>query len=198
MPARKISSVVRVGGGRGFVIEIPRRNLLFKMPERVIVTAAHCLPELPPAHRAAYLEERTYFKLVGPLGKKPTIAAECYFVDPVADVAVLGSPDDQELSEDADAFDELVEAATPLPIADLRPGCNVRLMALSGRWFECALDHRAQAISLVLNSAKIEAGMSGSPIIQDASAVGIVTLSGESQARLMRDLPARMLRHDAR
>jgi hypothetical protein len=35
--------------------------------------------------------------------------AECEFVDPVADITVLCSPDNQSLFDEADAYDALVE-----------------------------------------------------------------------------------------
>ena len=77
--------VVKVGAGRGFVME-PRGSF----GRRVIVTAAHCLPKLPPACTASYTEERTYRNLVGSFdGPKGNVCAECLFVDPVADIAVL-------------------------------------------------------------------------------------------------------------
>ena len=46
-------AVIAVGGGRGFVVKA--RNQYY----RPIITAAHCLPGLPPAHPAMNLEERT-------------------------------------------------------------------------------------------------------------------------------------------
>jgi hypothetical protein len=110
MSKPRIDAVVTVGDGRGFVAEIDG--------DRLIVTAAHCLPFLPPAHPWSYLDERTYRALVGPLGSKPTITAECLFADPVADVAVLGPPDSQELSEHTDAYEAFVEAVTPLAIGN--------------------------------------------------------------------------------
>jgi hypothetical protein len=71
--------------GQGFVIE--------NFGERVIVTAAHCLPGLPPADRDWFLVERTYENVLAPLGKEPKVWADCRFVvDPVADLAVLGRP----------------------------------------------------------------------------------------------------------
>src|SRR5437867_2361147 len=95
-------SVLKVGGGRGFVVNGDR--------DRLIITAAHCLPRFPPCHGLSYTEERTYAKLLGPLGrKKPTVWAECLFVDPVADIAVLGPPDGQELYDEWGAYERLVE-----------------------------------------------------------------------------------------
>ena len=74
---KRSRSILRVGGGRGFVIE--------KNGRRFVITAAHCLrapvsvrrdmaskgATLPPAHGASYSEERIYPRLLGPLGKKP-------------------------------------------------------------------------------------------------------------------------------
>jgi hypothetical protein len=51
-------AVITVGGGRGFVVE-------GDLEQRYIITAAHCLPWLPPSHGASYIEERTYQELLG-------------------------------------------------------------------------------------------------------------------------------------
>jgi hypothetical protein len=50
------SAVLTVGKGRGFVIK--------SRGEHVVVTAAHCLPRLPPCHGMSYTKERTYSKLL--------------------------------------------------------------------------------------------------------------------------------------
>jgi hypothetical protein len=54
--------------------------------------------------------------LLGPLGGEQEVWAECLFVDPIADIAVLGSPDDQVLCEQAQVYDALIDAAVPLPL----------------------------------------------------------------------------------
>jgi Trypsin-like peptidase domain len=202
-----LRSVLRVGDGRGFVIEPKDR-----WQKRLVVTAAHCLtapigvraestdwPQLPPAHGMSYTEERLYPRLLGPLGRKPKVAAECLFVDPVADLAVLCSPDSQELSEEADAYDALVEAAVPLAIGTLSftiprhslpdgtefPGqaeaeSEAWLLALNGHWFRCRVKS-IEGRSLHISDAAedIRGGMSGSPIVApDGRAIGIVCISG--------------------
>ena len=98
-----LHAVIAVGEGRGFIVEaIDRRD-------RSIITAAHCLPHMPPAHPWAYLEEKTYQGLIGPLGGERSVWAECLFVDPVGDLAVLIGPDNQELYEQAEQYEDLIE-----------------------------------------------------------------------------------------
>jgi hypothetical protein len=103
---RLASSIITVGDGRGFVIE--------HEANRLIITAAHCLPFFPPCHGMSYTEERTYPALLGPLGNKPTVLAECLFADPIADIAVLGSPDNQVLFDEASAYEALTESVRPI------------------------------------------------------------------------------------
>lgn len=78
-------SVIRVGDGRGFVVKGRRPY------ERLIITASHCLHCLPTGFGIGHVEERTYGKLLAGLGQKPAVAAECLFVDPVSDLAVLAA-----------------------------------------------------------------------------------------------------------
>jgi hypothetical protein len=54
-------------------------------------------------------------RILGPPGrKKLTVWAACLFANPIADIAVLGQPDDQELSEQAEAYNRLVGDMTVL------------------------------------------------------------------------------------
>jgi hypothetical protein len=148
------------------------------------------------------LEERTW-RLLGPLGAEPTVSAECLFVDPVADIAVLGSPDTQALFEEATAYDELVSVAKPLPIADApkqcreyvkllhdgkfggeffrdRPGRGVaRVLSLDGKWLDCAIERWGQGLSVENDKKVVVGGMSGSPILsRDGRAIGLVSTGG--------------------
>src|SRR5436190_6324417 len=101
-------TVVTVGEGRGFVVE--------HRGEHLVVTASHCLPWLPSGFGIAYSEERVYRNMLGPLDSAPTVACDCLFVNPVDDVAVLGVPDTQTFSAEADAYSALLENATPVRI----------------------------------------------------------------------------------
>jgi hypothetical protein len=108
-------AIIKVGDGRGFVVTQQRYA---GGVERIIITAAHCLPHVPPCHPARYIEEETYQHLLGPLEGECSVWARCLFVDPVADIAVLGSPDGQDLYDQANAYDRLVDDVTPFTVAD--------------------------------------------------------------------------------
>jgi hypothetical protein len=131
MPAA--SSVVQVGFGRGFVFEqktrTPGRDRLefakFKLVpflrERCIITAAHCLPHFPVPH-ACERQDRIYPDLLGVLDEKPSVWALLLFADPIADIAVLGCVDGQNLPEQAEAFEQFIEPLKAIPLAQAQTG----------------------------------------------------------------------------
>jgi hypothetical protein len=128
------TAIITVGdGGRGFVIAGEWRS-------KVVITSAHCLPKLPPAHGAAYLKEKTYGNLLGRLGETPTVWVECLFADPVSDIAVLGSPDNQVLGNEADAYQEFLEPIKPLAISGTKEKGRAWLCSLEGEWFSCTYE----------------------------------------------------------
>jgi len=170
------SAVLRVGDGRGFVVRYYTQN--------IIITAAHCLPHFPPCHLFSYLHERTY-KLLGPLKSKPAVWAECWFADPIADIAVLGQPDGQELSDEAEAYDQLVDNVEPFIVADAPAQVEsatpsegpARVLSLDGEWLDVRLQRRGNHL-LVQPEKLIVAGMSGSPIVSLADeAIGLLSTS---------------------
>jgi len=200
-------AVLKVGDGRGFVIE----HKLRLGTERLVITAAHCLPHFTPRNAFAYTEERTYETLLGPLGADATVWAECLFVDPIADIAILGEPDGQTLGDECEAYRELVDAAATLRIVEAPEDGPAMMLSLDKRWLPCRVWHYGGP--LWTSGAKAVSGMSGSPIItEDDHAIGIVCSTGlettdliQNQrfeqehpsegphARLMRFLPAWLL-----
>jgi hypothetical protein len=184
-----ISGVVRVGGGRGFVVRFRFKRWLpaFRQEagryvvrtELRIVTAAHCLPKLLPPHAWSHLEERTYKNLVGVLGKKRNVWAECLFADPIADIAVLGCPDNQELSDQADAYNALVESVKPLKLGEpeLEKGSGWPLsLDKPYRWLPTPTN--CPNVDCLL-TGQVEAGMSGSPVLNSkGQAVAVAAIGG--------------------
>jgi hypothetical protein len=187
-------AIVRVGGGRGFIVAHRRM--------RFVITAAHCLPvddngylKLRPALMATDWEENTYQKLLGQLGAELSVCCECLFVDPVADIAVLGGPDGQSLYEEARAYDIMVDGVKPLVIADVPRGdATAYLLSLDGELCKCTITRNRK--NLIVQEGKlIVAGMSGSPIIStDGKAIALVSASGSGMGvfnSVLRDnLPA--------
>ena len=184
------AAIITVGEGRGFLVGSARGSK--------VITAAHCLPHLPPAHPASHTSERTYKGLLGPLGGQPTVVAECIFVDPIADVAVLCWPDDQMLFAEFKAYERLVAERPTLKISSLMRDGPGWLLALDGHWESCTLDISSWfGSSLSIRDAKPEAtadGTSGSPIITgDGCAVGLVSCGEDMNPVLAGDLPGRLL-----
>jgi hypothetical protein len=164
--------VVQVRYGRGFVVG---RN-----DRRFVLTAAHCLPNLPPAHAMSYLEDRTYQNLLGPLGGEKTVWAECLFADPVADIAVLGAPDNQQLFEEAETFENLVKNCRPLPIGKAQSG-DGWMLSLDKRWARTRIAVCGPGNGS-LEIDPTEGVQSGSPILsRSGHAVDMIVVGSETQ-----------------
>lgn len=207
-------AVVTVGDGRGFVMEMPPASHMkgYTAMCRIVVTAAHCLPHLPPTMSFALSREKTYTGLLGPLGtSKPSIMAECLFVDPVADIAVLGEPDGQTSQAFYDAslaFEKFIQkrAALSLSTSNIVKPMTGWLLSLDGHWSKCTITASRsllpppRALWATEAIAGIFGGMSGSPILlDDGRVIGVFcTAIGESdkvptgggpQPRLTHHLP---------
>jgi hypothetical protein len=173
------NAVIRVGDGRGFIVQA---NF-----QRLVITAAHCLPHFPPCHGASYREERSYENLLGPVdAAAPNVWAECVFADPIADIAVLGSPDHQSLSSEAEAYEMLTEdrpiyrigAIPRLGAADRDSVSPARLLTLERRWIRCEV-RGFRGLWIEGAAEEIRGGMSGSPILdEEMRAIGVVCVSG--------------------
>jgi Trypsin-like peptidase domain len=164
-------AVIRVGDGRGFIVATD-------YDERLVITAGHCLPALPIFHGASYTEERTLSALLALIGAEPSVSAECLFADPIADLAILGSPDDQALFDEARAYDALIGDRAALAIQRPKlPEQRVRgwLFSLEGDWFACEVIITTRSLWIENAARPLVGGMSGSPIVgEDGSAIGVV------------------------
>ena len=136
---------------------------------------------------------RTYGPLLAVRGEEPRAWAVCRFVDPIADIAVLGSPDNPH----ADDYKALMGTATALSFGDaVRRPVNfwapARLLSLDDRWFSCTIRHFGGPLWITHAAERVLGGMSGSS--EAGTAIGVVcttTSPGEGgpNARLSDNLP---------
>jgi hypothetical protein len=97
------------------------------------------------------------------LGK--SVWAECPFVDPISDIAVLGRPDEM-FDDEAKAYDQLVEAESVTQLSVAPPDRDGWLLSLDGVWFRCViLPENCGRIRLASGEGKIVSEMSGSPVL---------------------------------
>lgn len=177
-------SVIRVGGGRGFVVE--HRTLFepgsgfHRVRRKVIVTASHRLPHAPKVLSAWDYKLATYERLLAPLGEGLSVWAECLFFDPVADVAVLGEPDSQVLGDEWDDYHALVADRRPFSLAAPSTG-NGYILAPNGTvWTPTPLRVFEWMLGRSLSSGPTIAGQSGSPILDGKGrAVALVSVGAE-------------------
>jgi hypothetical protein len=188
-------AIIRVGEGRGFAVA-------HEPWPHYVITAAHCLPELPPAHKGSSESDRTYPNLLAPLGESPSVWAQCVFVDPIADLAVLCEPDGQSLYEENEAYGRLMEDRPTLQVGTVDQSFSAWLLMLDGLWQRCDVEIGAsgRALSLIDPKGGNDPGTSGSPILNSKGlAIGVInigsTLNGEpdskqhGQSRLALELP---------
>ncbi len=200
-------AVVGVGYGRGFIIQYrveypPFQGKRCFATERSVITAAHCLPYFPPCHSGCLLFERTYKSLLGPLNAcRPEVWAECLFADPIGDIAVLSSPDRQELGQQAEAYDALTEKVPAFRVDMIPRSGRAWLLSLDGHWVPCTVTINYDKGLYVDATPNIEPGMSGSPILaDDGNAIGVLsvgakTVNADGVIKLLKSGPHAVLAH---
>ena len=158
-------AVLSVGSGCGFVVASKSGPL--------IVTAADCLPFFPPDGAESLLEERTFQNLIGPLGGRQAIWAECLFADRAADIAVLGPPDSQELEDKYEAHRNFVDECESLIVTNPMRRSWGHFLSSKVEWLPCELRHQNGPL-WILARDEVGVGLSGSPLLDpEGGAVGV-------------------------
>jgi hypothetical protein len=181
-------SILSVGDGRGFVVD-------GAFGQHFVITAAHCLPTVPPPHLGRDRDEYTFEKLLAPLGEKPSVSAECVFVDTIADIAVLSAPWESPYDPEFETpeFEKMTEALPAMTLAVLpdlsygkvtagqyseriREERRAWVLSLDGRWIECAATYDGRLFTITNGIEHVVDSISGSPIIAESgAAIGLVS-----------------------
>jgi hypothetical protein len=129
---------------------------------------------------------RRYKGLLGTLdGSKKDVCADCRFVDPVSDIAILGAPDGQQVDEDEyDGYFSLTDDAAFVRIAEpVSARSRGWVLSIAGQWVRSETNaiFGMEGVSLQIDLSK--AGMSGSPILDRyGRAIGLVSIGNMSDA----------------
>jgi hypothetical protein len=162
-------------GGQGVLV---RNNL--------ILTAAHCINFNYDGGMALgdYFIEEIETSDGGKLKVGP------YAVEPVSDIAVLGSLDDQEFTDEATKFEHFCEGKKPLSLCLKKFGWSVEVPIwvythkktwIRGKMINYSIKKNAHKISIKMDE-NIEGGTSGSPIINEkGELMGVVSNAGGSK-----------------
>jgi S1-C subfamily serine protease len=163
------------------VVELTRpngRGVL--LPGGFILTAAHCLEWTAEGHMALGDDHLEPIQTAGGQSLLLSVLA----VEPVADIAVLGPPDDQRLPEQALSFDRFAVETEPVPLhrREIRRNepFGVFVLNRDRGWIEAtAVALRTNDPGLVLESREpIQGGASGGPVVTAAGElVGVVSWS---------------------
>jgi Trypsin-like peptidase domain len=187
-------------GGQGVVVAGGCRRAT-RGRDALIITAAHVVHWTATGDMTL---DQHYEEEIEIGGQK--ISAEVYAVEPVADVAVLGYPDDQYDVEGAEGFEATLESIEPVPLCTEefppRTPFPVHVLTHTGDWIEGAAQQpRAYAPGLAVTfSQVIKGGTSGSPVVtDDGRLLGVISTGmNGSVSRLHLTVPVwvarRMLR----
>jgi hypothetical protein len=158
-------------GGRGVLVS-----------GNLIITAAHCIDY---STNGQMMLGDLYIENIKTA--KGEIKASPLAVEPVSDIAVLGSLDSQAFADDADRFDRFCECTKPVPLCtkdfDLFKKFPVYISNHDGKWVRgMATQGNTNANALAIEAdEQIEGGASGGPIITESGElVGIVSQFNES------------------
>jgi len=151
----------------------------------IILTAAHCIHYVMTGDTTLGEWEDILNPIETNDGSR--LLVQTYAVEAVADIAALGCPDDQAVSDDAEAFDIFCENTSPLQICccefELSHPFQIFIYDHKEKWITgTAKQYRENAPHLhIIPDQKIEGGTSGSPVVNAiGELLGVVSSSGET------------------
>ena len=156
------------------------------VPGRFILTAAHCVEWKCDGAMAL----GDYFVETIETQSGDSLKVSPFAVEPVCDIAVLGSMDNQECYDEATAFEEWCDKTLPVPVcSEAFPHGeprSVEVLSHRGQWITGVVARwwlDASCPSLSLNTDQmIEGGTSGGPVVDDSGQlVGVISHNSTAQ-----------------
>ena len=143
-----------------------------------ILTAAHCVNyrvEGAMALGCPFLERVKT--------SKGELVATVVAVEPVADIAVLGPPDDQMLFNEAQEYEQFCEQTRPVALCSRRKSFTgkipIHILSPSLKWIDGTANviRPCRPTAFVVAESEVKNGASGGPIIDDAAAlIGLTSI----------------------
>ena len=158
------------------------------IPGQMILTAAHCVTYTTDGSMVLgdfFLEDIL-------TAQGMALKAQPVFLDPLADIALLGALDSQEFSKEVSHYEAWCEAILPIPLSEadfpFDSPIPISVYTHRGQWIRgtvCQMSYDANALAWIMTT-QIEGGTSGSPIVtDDGLIVGVVSHTNETGAECM-------------
>lgn len=151
---------------------------------RFILTAAHCVEFTSEGNMALgdfFIEE------IGTSRGKLKVTP--YAVEPVKDIAVLGSLDEQDFSSEAEAYEEWYKSIEPIPLCVRKYKRFLEFDAFifthEGTWINGKAAHYGEDDSILIfdSTELIKGGTSGGPIVNEhGELLGVVSNTSQNSS----------------
>jgi S1-C subfamily serine protease len=155
-----------------------------------IVTAAHCIECTAAEGMLAAMGSGFHGKAQTAAGRE--LLLDVLAIEPVADIAILGSPDNQAIPDEAETFAEFIAATKPVPLyrgkwipTDVHETCGpgkytlpALVYNLDRSWVKATASvvQPGQPMLFLESERHIECGASGGPIVTpDGQLIGVVS-----------------------
>ena len=164
-------------------VELPiKRGRGVLIPGGLILTAAHCVEWNTSGSMANGTDCFEQVRTAD--GRK--LLCQVVAVEPVNDIAVLGSPDNQRIPDEAESFEQFTSDTDPVPLCaggpvPFGPPMSVLVFSLDRKWVRAKMRifREDQSRAGATAEAGIHSGASGGPVItRNGSLVGVISTAG--------------------